>query len=275
MSNDLTVGGNGALTPYGGELQAQMTRMAAERAAEMRTGMQSITCRGGILKVGDDPLPGNQIAAIVLADIRENAFYAERFDPENLLSPTCYAYGRRDEDMAPDPSMQVDLDYFKPQAARCQTCPNNQWGTSDKGKGKACQNRFRLILQSAGYYAPERQGSANLQLNYWDSIDDFAAQDMAILKLPVTSGANWARYVKGLFGAIKKPTLQVVTRIFVTPHEKHQHHFNFELLEELPQEMDEFLISRHNDAMSEIARGYSPPDLKASAQQASGKLRGM
>lgn len=275
MSNDL-IRSNGAL-PASTDLAARFESMAAERASEMQTGMQSISCKAGVMKLGDIDLPGNQIAAIVLADVRENTYFGSRYDPNNIMPPTCYAFGRTDKDMAPDASMQADLKYFQPQAQDCVSCGHNRYGTSDTGRGKACQNRFRLIIQSAGYYAPVRQGSADLQLHYWESLEDFAAQDMVALKIPVTSGSNWAKYVKQLYQLLKKPALGVVTRIYITKHDQDQFHLNFGLLEELPPEMGEFLLQRHDAASSEIRRGYSPPD--ANAQQAPGaapgRLRGM
>jgi hypothetical protein len=64
--------------------------------------------------------------------------------------------------MGPHPSMQADAN-FQPQSDLCKTCEHNQWGSADKGRGKACQNRRRLTMIPAGVFMPKR-GSRDFDL---------------------------------------------------------------------------------------------------------------
>src|ERR1700761_5118895 len=143
------------------EKWAQQAAQYAEQ--EKLVGGTFISTRGGTLSIGEEVLPGNQMVVIVLDVVNENTFYDNKFDPDNRQPPLCYAFGRSADEMAPHESMQVDLEYFQPQAETCSVCPHNAWGSAEKGRGKACQNRRRIALIPAGYYNP-RRGSRDFDL---------------------------------------------------------------------------------------------------------------
>lgn len=275
MSNDLTTQVN--QLPAAADLAAKFDAMASQNQAQLGTSSRRISTRSGMLSLDDAPLPGNQIAAIVLGDVCANTFYGTGYDADNILPPVCYGFGQTEMKMGPDPSMQIDLNYFKPQNADCATCQHNRMGSSDTGRGKACRNSVRLVLQSAGYYAAARAGSNDLQLNYWESLEDFAAQDLYMLSVPATSIVEWAKYVKQVDQVFRKPVARVITRIFLTPHPKHQFHINFQTLEEMPDDAEtlDFLIRRYQEAQPLLRQGYQPPDQNAQQQGVPGRLRGM
>lgn len=237
-------------------------KMAQEYASGERVTGAFISTRGGVLTFGEEALPGNQMCVIVLDAVQERTYYTEGYDPsrEVALPPVCYAFKRpEDEDeMAPHPSMQADLTYFQPQNDICRTCPMNDWGTSDKGRGKACTERRRLALIPAGYYTPVR-GSRDFDLHFIEDPDHYASADIAFLKLPVTSVKDWARYVTQLGSSLRRPPLAVATRIYLEPDPKTQFRVKFEMIEELPDTMFEVIMKRHEEAKASIIFGYPPP----------------
>lgn len=247
-----------------------------EKFAEMAAGYTSgervtgsfISTKGGLLTFGDEAMPGNQICCVVLDYVQERTFYAEKYNPdrEAALPPICYAFKRNDDDeeMAPHPSMQADLSYFKPQNDICKTCPNNVFGTADTGRGKACSERRRLALLPAGYYTP-RRGSRDFDLHFIEDPAHYESADIAYLKLPVTSVKEWAKYVTQLASSLRLPPVAVVTRIYIEPDVKHQFHIKFEMVEKLPNTMYDIIVQRHEEAKAGIIFGYPPPSAEAAS----------
>jgi len=237
------------------------------------SGGTFLSTRAGVLSFGEEQLPGNQMAVVILDSILENTYYAERFDPDNPSAPTCYAFGRRKDEMAPHESMQSSPEYFVPQHSECKGCPHDQWGSADTGRGKACQNRARLALIPAGFYS-QPKGSRELTLDLFTDAAHFANAEVAFLKVPPTSVTEeWGKYVAQLQTAHRRPPFAFITRVYLQPHPKHQYHVKFEMLEPLPDELSPIIFRRHEEAAANIITPYSPPQEREQAPRAG--LRGL
>lgn len=251
----------------------------AQRAKQATQGEQLrsgtfLSTRGGILSLGEEQLPGNQACVVILDWVRENTLYSDRFNPDNPMPPICYAFARGPEEeaeMGPHPSMQADVNYFQPQAESCHGCKWNEWGSADKGRGKACQNRRRLTMINAGVFMPKR-GSRDFDLEIYDDPGHYEQAEPAFMKLPVTSVENWAKYVNQVGAAVNRSPDGVFTRIFTEPHPKFQYVVNFELLEKVPEELAAVMIRRADQAQAAAIQGYLPPkdEPPAQPQQATG-----
>lgn len=242
---------------------------------EQVSGGTMLSTRGGILTYGDETLPGNQACVIILDSVKENTFYDSKFDPENPSAPICYAFGRGpagEDDMGPHESMQADLNYFKPQSDTCATCPHNEWGSADKGKGKACQNRRRLALIPAGFYEQKR-GTRDLTLEMFTAPNDFKTAEIAHIKLPVTSVKNYGDYLGQLLQTVQLPAHGVFTRMYVEPDAKAQYKVCFEFLEEVPEDLLEVIMARHEEALNAPFKGYMPPEDRGNAPKRTGFRR--
>ncbi len=252
------------------EVWAKASQVAA--AQEPQTGGTSLSTRGGILSFGEEELPGNQACVIILDAVRENTYYAEKFDSDNPAAPTCYAFGRGSEEMAPHHTMQADPEYFVPQHDACDGCPMNEWGSADQGRGKACQNRRRLALIPAGFYTPKK-GSRDFDLEMFNDPAHFQTVDIAFIKLPVMSVKEWAKYVTNLSASVRRPPHGVITRLFLEPDPKSQYRVHFEMIEELPNELAAAIMARHEEATKAVIQGYTAP--QAEEAKPAGTLRGL
>lgn len=243
-------------------------RWAAEAkavvAAEPLTAGTWLSVKGGQLAIGEQVLPGAQAAVIVIDSIRENTFYGARYEAENPLPPVCYALARDTDELFPHLDMQKDLNYFKPQhwkggqVVGCEGCPNNEWGSADQGRGKACQNRRRLSVLPAGFYQPKR-GSRDFTLELFDDTKHYETAEAAFMKLPVTSVANWSKYVNQVAQNVRRPFFGVVTRIHVEPNAKTQYEVQFEMIDLIPDELADTVMKRHTAAREQALVGYAPP----------------
>lgn len=266
-----------ALVPNSPQLPADPAQYAdyyrqyaeAYAATERRAG-SSVSIRNGVMSVGDQAIPGNQFAAIILDAVRLNTFYGTAFNPSNVLPPTCYAIGRNDAELAPHPDMAKDQQHFQPQAERCAACPHNEFGSGRTGTGKACQNRRRLLMLLAGTY---QQGPTGWTLQPYTDPNHYATTPMLGMTLPPTSLQGWGQFVRDTYAQYNRPPFGVVTRVYIYQHPKHgKEAIGFEVIAPVPDEWGGVIIPRQQEAMREIMEGYDPPQhtLGQSPQQTRG-----
>ena len=253
------------------QYEQQWAEQAQELAQHERvTGTRSFSTRGGMLVLGEERMPGDQVCVIIIDFHRLNTFYGQRYDADNPMPPVCYAIGRMEEEMGPHVTMQADLNYFRPQndptlPGACKTCHNNMWGTAEQGRGKACQNRRELIMLPAGFYMPKPR-SRDFDLNLIDDPRHYQTADTARIAIPVTSVNNWARYVNLVSAQFRRPPAGVITRLYLEPDPKSQYKVDFEVVEAVPDHLAGIIIQRQQAAMQQPHGGFPPPDQQSVRQ---------
>ena len=194
------------------DMVAWEKEMAAEAEAaahsEQTVGGGFVSTRNGRLSWGGAVVPGNAIRVVILDYCRENTYYQGRYDPDAPQSPVCYALAREEGDMAPHENAAV------PQSEACAGCPQNEFGSADTGRGKACKNTRRLALVAE------------------DSVEDPSAE-VVFLKVPVTSVKAWSGYVQAIADAKRRPPHGVVTEISLVPDAKTQFQMVFKLVDSI------------------------------------------
>ena len=239
-------------------------------AATERSGGSSISVRNGVMSIGDQPVPGNQFAAVILDAVRLNTFYRNAFNPAAIEAPTCYAVGRSDPEMSPHPDMAKDPTYFQPQADRCGACPHNEFGSGRTGTGKACTNRRRLLLLPAGHY---QQGPNGFVLQPIQDTNHYSESPFLTLNLAPTTLASYGAWIRDTAANYQRPMFGVIARVFLYQHPKHgKEAIGFETLAPTPDEWGPIIFKRHQQATTEIMEGYEVPD--ASTQQHNHQQRG-
>lgn len=244
---------NGAQTTALANWEEELAKQA-EAAAEQEAstgGGQFFSLRGGTLSLNDAPLPNNEVAVVIVDSILENAYYDSDYDPDNPSGPTCYAFGRDEDEMGPDPA-----NVEKPQSELCSECPMNEWGSADRGRGKACRNRRRLALVPAGDF--DRDGG----FEPYEDPEHFLKAEVAYLALPPTSLNSFGSYVKQLAGALRRPPHAVFTRVAVVQDAKSQFKVTFENLGLVPNELIPPLMQRNEEVKSLIEFPYPKQEAK-------------
>lgn len=190
---------------------AKDAKAVAAQEASVQLG-SFISLRGGRFSFNGNQLKDDHMDVVVLDHVAENAYYEGRFDPDAPASPVCFAFGTDEKTMAPHP------DAPKPQHPTCQGCPQNQFGSADTGKGKACKNQRKLALIHA------------------DQLGDVANAEVAFMRLPPTSVKPWAAYVQTLAATTNRPPYAMVTTVSIGPDPKTQ--FKLSFRPEQPLDMD-------------------------------------
>jgi hypothetical protein len=179
----------------------ELAQAAAAQAKQQRAVSQgsSINTAGGVLSFNGAPIEDNNLDAIVLDAVITNVFYLGDYDPSNPASPVCYASGYDEDTMAPHEKAP------DPQNSDCKTCPHNQWGSADKGRGKACKNQVKLALVSA---------------DAAESGENAKESEIITLNVPVTSVKAWTIHQSELTKGLGMPTWAVITNIEPQPNPK-------------------------------------------------------
>jgi hypothetical protein len=210
-----------------------------------------ISTRGGRLSLNDNPFPNNELDCIVIDFIAENTYYDGDYDPDTPQSPACFAFWRGEDIVTPHEKSVT------PQSEDCASCPMNQFGSADRGKGKACKNVRRLALIAL------------------DQLDNVAETVPTYLRVPVTSVKNWATYVKNLASAVKRPPYAVITRVALVPDPKTQFKLTFKMVELITDEDQLTALSEKQEQVAEtIGFPYLPVVAEEKPKKANAKLRG-
>lgn len=198
--------------------EEQLGALAKASATEVRATSSNLSFRGGVMSYEGQPVPGNTLNLIVLGYCHEHTFYAERYDPNNVRPPSCFALNLHKDDMVPAE------DVVDPVNADCASCPNLKWGSDpDGGRGKACQERYRLVCIPTNVLQEPADGGNHEEV--------ILAAEVATAKLPVTSGKNWANYLTTITSMYQRPEWAVVTKMTVVPDAKRQFAVTFEVVE--------------------------------------------
>lgn len=223
----------------------EMAKEAQAAAEAERPDHPRITCRAGILKYAKEPVPGNKLECIVVADIHSRTFREGAFDEDNPENPVCWAYSDDGKNMKPHPEST------KPQCDNCTDCWANQFDTAEKGGGKACKERRKLAIVPAGVQ-PE----------------DVPTAELASLEIPPTSSRkDWPKYIKTIATIHGLAPTAVYTTIGSVPDEKSQFRLTFEAgardtPPRLAPELWFALKQRREEAVKMLQEVYDPnPEL--------------
>lgn len=230
----------------------------ASKMEENSLGMgSSIGTKGGILVYRDNPIPGNKVNVVVLDHAFLNAWYLERFDPDNPAPPDCFSLQKAGDDPGKaEKLMKPHEKSTDPQSDKCSICPKNEWGSADTGRGKACSNNRRLVLITE------------------DGLEDPANAQIVTIKVPTTSVKMWAGYVSNIADVKKRPPLGVVTEISLVPHAKHQFEMHFKLVREVDGDIIGAIIDKADEKATQdvLMAPFQPKDDEKPARGA--KTRG-
>ena len=222
---------------------AAMAQQATEQEKSVASG-SFISFKSGRISYQGNAIKGDELDVIVIDSVLENCLYDSDYDSDNPSPPICYAFGRDDKAMAPHPEAA------KPQHATCQGCPHNEFGTAEKGKGKACKNVRRLAL------VPGDVSSAEAVM----------AAEMAFAKIPVTSVKGWATYVRGLATLEKRAPLGVITTIGTVPDDKSQFKVTFHKKADVDEALMPALFDRFDSISQEIMFPYQAAQEKPTSK---------
>lgn len=213
---------------------AALMAQAAQQAMEQeKPDNKFVSFKSGVLSFNGAAAPGNKVDIVVLGAAFENQYFPHRYDPNKILSPDCYAVSHHEDDLAP-----IAEDCTAPFHTDCATCPNNAWESDPNGgKGKACKNTRRLAMVLAS------------------NIGDPSA-DIMYARLPVTSVANWSKYVTQIGNVVKRPPFGVITELSVVPDVKSQFKVCFQFKGLIDDQGLEMIVPLQEQASKDILFGY-------------------
>ena len=242
-----------AVIKWADQLAAEAT-IAAKSEAATATG-SFFSTKSGVLSFGGNPVPGNAMAVVILDTINENTLYEGKFNPNEMAPPTCFAFGRGDDEMAPH---EVSVKAGSAQSDDCASCAYNEWGSADTGRGKACSNKRRLAMLPAGTID-------NGRIKLFTRASDFETGSIGFLKLPVTSVKGYASFVKQVAAGLHRPPHGIFAKVSVVSDASSQFKVAFEVIGEIDDEFMGAIMQRREEAQAGIMSPYSAPGAEEKA----------
>ena len=169
---------------------------------------------------------GDSIDVVLVDHVALKTYYDTDYDEDNPTPPACFALKPSAKNIAPHPD-SPDV-----QAETCSECWANEWA-SGRRRGKACADKNRCALLH---------------------VDDLTG-DLAMLEVPVTSGAAFNMYIKGLNEAADMPSYSVVTRLTMDEHADYQK-LIFEMVEQLPPDLLGEVMSKRKQSREMLMTPY-------------------
>jgi hypothetical protein len=205
----------------------QMREDAAEESERTPTGSGNkiVLKKNGQFSFQGADL-GDSIDVVIVDHVALKTYYTTDYDEDNPTPPACFALKPSAKNIAPHP------DSPEIQSETCAECWANEWA-SGRRRGKACSDKNRCALLH---------------------VDDMSG-DMIMLEVPVTSGAAFNLYVKGLNEAADLPSYAVITRISMDEHADYQK-LLFDMVEELPDKMLADPMSKRKQAREMLMEPY-------------------
>jgi len=232
--------------------KAQLAQYTAEQADRPGGGGGNvITCRNGEFKFQGSDL-GDAINVVVLDYAYVNRWYDRVFDPENMTPPACIAISMDGRNMAPldnSPDKQADA---------CADCWANEFGTDNRGRGKACANTLLLAV------------IADVDLGKDDA-------EIATFSIPPASTANFHAYMKKRQKALNLPSFAFVTEISVDDEADYLK-YRFNEIDRVPENHLPSVMGFVEPARDQITAepdfsGYEPPPQRGKKKKASKKKK--
>jgi hypothetical protein len=247
-------------TAQGGEVglpndwQSQLAGMAKEAAASVKPTSSVISLRSGIVSYAGTQAPDNKLDLIVIDFAHEHTYYDKQYDPDNPSNPACFALGEAGHEDKMVPHEVVEA----PQHENCADCPLSKWGSDPRGgRGKACQQRFRLVA---------------IPSDVLDSAETVLAAEVATIKLPVTSGKVWSQYLSTVASLHQRPEFGVITTLSAKPDPKTQFKAVFEVKGLVPfedkPELFQAILQKREMARNVLMKPYDLTGEGAEADEA-------
>lgn len=176
---------------------------------------------------------GDSVDLVIVDHVVSKTYYEEAYDEDNPTPPTCFALKPNASNIAPHEDIKA------PQAETCAECWANEWA-SGRGRGKACSDKNRLAVLH---------------------VDDLDG-DLMYLEVPVTSGAAFNKYIKGLTKAAELPCYAVLTRFEMDDHADYQK-LIFKLVEPVSEDDLAGPFSKRSEAREMLMEPYDTSEREA------------
>jgi hypothetical protein len=192
------------------ELASELAQYAKDDAAKERPQISKISLKSGMMSYMGAQVPNDKMDVVILAVAFRNTWYPNRYDPDNVVNPSCFAISLTGEDMSPHENVK------EPVHETCEGCPNAEWGTAMRdgvpSRGKACKEGRRMLVIPAGAI---------------DSAEAVKKAEMAVVDIPVTSVKSYGTFVNTM-GALGRPMWTAITTLSVVRDLKTQFKLNFD-----------------------------------------------
>ncbi len=217
------------LVPFGGDhtpaipddLRERFGKYVERDAASTVAAVgNQISTKGGTFTFNGEDI-GRELSIVPLGAIHLNILYHGNYNPDQPGGAACFAINHDQLQLAPPPTLDLaeEQGEIGRQSDSCKTCWANAFGSNPRtGKGKACNNRIRLVVMSM----PE---------DFGDFTAEYVQQaSLAFINIPTMSRDNWSTFANKIVKGYGVPVFFAPCEMTVRPHDKYLFEVDFEEL---------------------------------------------
>ena len=217
--------------------QEEMARQVAALSGRLSapTGNKIRISQNKVFTFPDGRTTDDKFQAVVVDFICRNDYYSTGFDPADIQPPDCFAIGQKREDCIPSRNVPHK------EHPTCKGCPQAEWGSGARGKGKACKESTLLAV-----------------------LPPDAASDhpLWLLQVSPTGVKYWDNYVRDVVRAFAMMPVGVITTIGFDPNETYP---SLRFGHATPYEGVERFMARQSEATDILA---VEPDVSGTSEKA-------
>jgi hypothetical protein len=229
------------------EYQAILNRDAAASNIAVG-GWPFVGTEGGVFSHKSEGPIGDEFDAVILGVARGNFLYEGKYSPGDNSKVVCYALS---EDL--DAELFPPEDLATKESDACSTCWANEYGSDDRGKGKACRN-YAIV---AGVPVGTDRDLHPLVL---EKAEGFR------LRVPPTSLVAFASFAAKVTKVMERAFFTVKSRFHIEKHPQKQFEVTAELMDGIQDiEALSILKGRVKEASAQV---MSPPPLVGASDDA-------
>lgn len=228
--------------------QDRLEQEARALAVAERPPVGTIKMQGAMMMYQDAQLPGNRVDAVVIANIKERRYYPNKFNPDEVELPLCFAHVRDTEEWIPHEEAREQ------QAPTCADCPYSRYGSDPEPgrRGQACREVRKLALIAA------------------DSIElGVEKAEIALMNVSTTNIKGWSKYVQQLSSEVRRPPWALITTILAKPDNKSQYRLEYSVarLLDMDDDLMAALMKKREQAMEILLTPYTEPEEEEKAPE--------
>lgn len=215
--------------------EEELAAKAKAARAQETLGVMRLTHRGGILQIDGKRVENNRLALICLGVVYAKEWQENEYTDGAKDTPGCYAFS-----LTGDRGLHPHEAAPKKQAADCDSCQWNKFGTAIKGRGKRCSDRRRLLFIAASDLS--KLGDKTLE-------QGIAKATHYTTSVPPGSLKNYGAYLRDL--GDKTPNgsiLEAITELSAEGSPTGAYVLTFNHLGNVPREAMPFLMKRGAEA---------------------------
>ena len=262
-----------------------LREQAKDERSNATVGVPRLTHKARVLKLDGNKLKNNYLNVVILGYAYHKADYAADYEENVPATPRCYSFSKTGKEMEAHPDSPHKMHIVneetkfspcgKPGTPEC--CPLNEFGTSNRGGGKHCSDKVRVLFLLADDLAKQGDEETNRAIAKTQAYQaDIPATSISIKERDLPEGylgKGFNQYLADLPNHTSMGNIrEAITEINTENREKGGYFVTLRFIASVPDAAMPAILKRSEGAYEKLAQPY--PSLEDKPQEDPKPIKG-